>query len=404
MSWTTTDTNGTGRSGAIRAAAILLLALAAGGCNRDGDGIFPGDPGGGGPVLPSDFSVGAALHGVSVGGAGTVRTWGSNAFGQLGDGTTTTSSTPIAVAGITTAVEVEAGRDFTLVRLADGTLRAFGDNTHGQLGDGTTTASGTPVTVALTNVASFDLSGRAQTAIALKADGTAWTWGRNDLGQVGDGTSTDRSTPVEVLAGLGVAAVAAGEFHTLAVLDDGTVRAWGLNTSGQLGDGSTTTSNTPVTVTGISTAVAVACGSTFSLALLADGTVRAWGDNSSGALGDGTTTDSLVPVVVTGLSGIAKIDATSDSALALTTAGAVRTWGDGSAGQLGNGTNTPTQTSTVLVSGLTGAVVVDVDGGVSAVLLITDEGVRYAFGENASSVFGNGGTADSNVPVQVADF
>jgi alpha-tubulin suppressor-like RCC1 family protein len=158
-----------------------------------------------------------------------------------------------------------------------------------------------------------------------------------------------------------------------------------------------------VTVTGVATADAVACGSTFSLALLANGSVVAWGDNSFGQLGDGTTTDSTTPVVVTGLTGITKIDATSDTAVALASDGTVWTWGAGGSGQLGDGTSTPSQTTPVQVT-IVGETIVDIDCGDSAVLVITADGSRYAWGSNTTGVFGDGLTTSSNTPELVTNF
>ncbi len=133
---------------------------------------------------------------------------------------------------------------------------------------------------------------------ALVSDGTMKSWGYNSYGQLGDGSTTQRNTPVSVSGISTAVAITAGVFHTLALLSDGTVKAWGRNNYGQLGDGTTTSNGTPVSVSEISDAVAIAAGFEHTCALLSDGTVKAWGLNNYGQLGDGTTTDSSTPVSV----------------------------------------------------------------------------------------------------------
>jgi alpha-tubulin suppressor-like RCC1 family protein len=146
-------------------------------------------------------------------------------------------------------------------------------------------------------------------SLALKSDGTIWAWGENAIGQLGDGTTTERHTPVQVgTPPLGeVTAVAAGQGHNLALRSDGTVWAWGLNARGELGDGTTTDRLTPVQVQNLSGIKAIGAGDNHSLAVRSDGTVWAWGFNIRGQLGDGTTTDRHTPVQVQNLSGITAV-------------------------------------------------------------------------------------------------
>ncbi|MFP5318324.1 MAG: hypothetical protein ACLGI2_08515 [Acidimicrobiia bacterium] len=170
------------------------------------------------------------------------------------------------------------------------------------------------------------------------SQGSAWTWGWNAVGQLGDGTTTDRRTPVKVPDLSGVVAVSAGGYHTLALRGDGTVWAWGWNVVGQLGDGTTTDRPAPVKVPGLSGIVAVSAGGLHSLALGGDGTVWAWGLNAVGQLGDGTAAGRLRPVAVDGLRGVTAVSAGLYHSLALREDGSPWAWGWNAVGQLGDGT------------------------------------------------------------------
>jgi alpha-tubulin suppressor-like RCC1 family protein len=280
-----------------------------------------------------------SLHTLALQPDGTVRAWGYNGLGQLGNGTFFSSVTPVTVSGLSGVVAVAAGGYHSLALLADGTVRAWGYNNQGQLGDGSTTDRNAPVTVSGLSGVVAVAAGDSH-SLALLADGTVRAWGYNANGQLGDGTTTFRSTPVTVSGLSGVVAVAAGGDHSLALRADGTVRAWGRNLEGQLGDGSTTSRSTPVTVSGLSGVVAVEAGDYHSLALLADGTVRAWGYNFSGQLGDGSTTNRSPPVTVSGLSGVVAVVAGGYHSLAIRSDGTVRAWGNNDYGQLSDGSFT----------------------------------------------------------------
>ncbi|CAM4494770.1 RCC1 domain-containing protein [Corallococcus exiguus] len=285
------------------------------------------------------------------------------------------------------AATLASGYGFTLSLKQDGTVSAWGNNQYGQLGDGTTTNRTTPVKVQ-------DLSGVVAIAagrvhgLALKADGSLWVWGTNNSGQLGDGTYTSRLTPVR-LQGVGnVAAFDSTYEHTLVLKQDGTVWAWGYNKSGQLGDGTTVTDrNAPVQVQGLTGITAIAAGYHHSLALKQDGTVWAWGNNADGQLGDGTNTNRLVPVQVTGLSDIQAVSTSLFHSLALKRDGTVWAWGENFYGQLGDGTKQP-RTLPVKVLSLTG--VTSVSAGELHSLALKADGTLWSWGWNAYSQHGDG--------------
>jgi alpha-tubulin suppressor-like RCC1 family protein len=273
---------------------------------------------------------------------GTARCWGLGESGQRGDGSFGTFALdPVAVGGLTGAVSLATGYGHTCALLADATMRCWGENREGQLGNGSTADPGIAHPVAVSGIAGVTaFTTGAYHTCAVLGDGTLQCWGRNGDGELGDGTFTTRSIPRPVDGLTGVVAVSGGGGHTCAVLSDGTVRCWGDNTGGQLGNGTTVGSTTPVAVNGIAGAVNVSAGWRHTCALLADGTVRCWGQNQFGQLGDGTTTNRTTPVPVA-VTGAAAITAGWwHHSCALLGDGTVRCWGENAWGQLGNGTTT----------------------------------------------------------------
>jgi uncharacterized repeat protein (TIGR01451 family) len=267
---------------------------------------------GGGAFTNVENVAGGFSHSLAVRSDGTVWAWGNNSLGELGNGTTTISSTPVQVSGLSGVEAVGAGQFYSLAIKSDGTVWAWGWNIYGQLGNGTTTNSSTPVQVSgLTSVVA--ISAGEYHGLALESDGTVWAWGDNAFGELGNGTTTNSSTPVQVSGLPDVVAVAGGEYHSLALTSAGAVWAWGNDGNGQLGNGTEGTpgslafSSTPVQVIGLAGAVAVAAGNFHSLALKSDGTVWVWGSNAYGQLGNGTYTDSVVPIQVSGLSGVVAV-------------------------------------------------------------------------------------------------
>jgi C1A family cysteine protease len=211
-----------------------------------------------------------------------------------------TDACAVTVTGATASnfLTIAAGYRHTLAIKSDGSLWAWGSNDFGQLGDGTNTDRNAPVQVGTAKDWAAVSAGETHT-VALKADGSLWAWGSNDHGgQLGDGTDTNRNIPVRVGNAADWAAVSAGWGHTVALKTDGSLWAWGLNSSGQLGDDTDTNRNVPVRVGNAADWTAVLAGGYHNLALKADGSLWAWGYNGYGQLGDGTNTSKNIPVHV----------------------------------------------------------------------------------------------------------
>jgi alpha-tubulin suppressor-like RCC1 family protein len=283
---------------------------------------------------------------------GKVEGWGYNASGELGNGTTTETNVPVAAAsGLSEVAAISAGGYHSLVLLKNGTVRAFGLNAYGELGNESTTTSNVPVTVkGLSEVAAISAGGYH--SLALLKNGTVMAWGNNQYGQLGDGNTTNTTVPVKVTGLIEVAAIATNEWQSLALLKNGTVKAWGVNSLGELGDGNTTSSDVPVAVSNLAEVTAISAGGQFGLALLKNGKVEGWGYNASGELGNGTTTETNVPVAAaSGLSEVAAISAGGYHSLVLLKNGTVRAFGFNAYGELGN-ESTTTSNVPVTVKGL----------------------------------------------------
>jgi alpha-tubulin suppressor-like RCC1 family protein len=269
-----------------------------------------------------------------------------------------------------------SGGGHHLALKADGTLWGWGTNTNGQVGNGSTTDVTTPVQV-LTNVAS--VSARATRSLALKTDGTVWAWGQSVA-----------NAPTQVASLTSVRAIAQGSTHALALKQDGTVWAWGENGNGQLGNNSTSNSlTTSVQVHGLTGVTAIAAGVRFSTALLGGGetesSVWTWGLNTSGQLGDNGLTQRLVPVRAASLTGVASISTLDAAVLATTTDGVIWSWGESADGQTAQGRTTDVITPATILGLPRARVVV---GGTNNALAQDLDGHLWAWGDNTSSRLG----------------
>jgi alpha-tubulin suppressor-like RCC1 family protein len=298
-------------------------------------------------------------HSLGVANAGIAYAWGYNGNGQLGDGTTTSRLSPVTViGGITNWRQLSAGYRHSLGVTDAGIAYAWGYNTAGQLGDGGLYYdTPSPVTVigGITNWS--QLSAGSRHSLGLTSDGIAYAWGYNNAGQLGDGTTDHKSSPVTVLGGItNWSQLSAGYRHSLGVTDAGIAYAWGYNTYGQLGDGTTDHKSSPVTVVGgITNWSQLSGGRNHSLGLTSTGIAYAWGFNDRGQLGDeGLYSDTSSPVtVVGGITNWSQVSAGRYLSLGLTNTGIAYAWGYNGNGQLGDGTSTDTSSPVTVLGGIT---------------------------------------------------
>nr|WP_300150898.1 hypothetical protein [Propionicimonas sp.] len=390
-----------------------------------------------GPATSYTQTVGSAtttaglnLTQISAGGThacgisrGQLYCWGSSDNGALGLGTTTSTSTPTLVPGLSGKVvtDVSAGTDHTCA-VANGAAWCWGNGGSGRTGLNGTGNTSTPTAV---TAASGMLSGKTVTAITAGdqhscaiANSAAYCWGNNGNGRLGNSLTTNSSVPVAVttasgiLSGRTVTAISAGTSHTCAVAD-GLAFCWGLNTNGRLGDGSTTQRTVPVAVTTASglldgrTVTSVSAGASHSCAA-ADGLAFCWGLNTNGRLGDGSTTQRTAPVAVTTASGVLSgrtvtaVSAGASHSCAVAD-GLAFCWGLNDDGRLGDGTTTQ-RTAPVAVRAtgvLNGRTLTSISAG-STFSCATGNTPGSCWGRGSSSQLGNQASSSSSVPVDAA--
>ena len=349
-------------------------------------------------------------HTCVVTNSGGVKCWGSNLVGQLGNGATSNSSTPVQVSGLTSGITaISAGVFHTCALTTEGGVKCWGRNNFGQLGIGfTSDSSNLPVDVSLPSSGVASIGAGSHHTCAVRSTGGAVCWGMGGSGQLGNNGTTDSSTPVDVV-GLesGVAMISGGLWHTCAVTTSGGAMCWGQGTMGQLGTGLTgsagTSSKTPVTVNPnlLGSGVAsITAGHYHTCAVTTDGGAKCWGQGNDGQLGNGHTNNRGFPTDVSGLtSGVVSISANSNYTCAVTTSGRAKCWGL-NAGQFGNGSLT--NSSTPVDVGGVYLDAVQVSAGVRYTCAVTSNGSAWCWGQNNSGQLGDGTTAERHTPVNVS--
>lgn len=386
-----------------------------------------------GPAAAPEVAAGAS-HAVALRSDGSLCTWGNNAYGQLGDGTTLHRNMAAQVDDDGDWSAVAAGGSHTIALKADGTLWAWGYNTYGQLGDGTSVSKSIPAQIGTSSEWRQVAAGSAHT-LALKADGSLWAWGNNWNGQLGDGTTSYRYVPTRIGEETQWTAIAAGDSHSLALQADGSLWAWGRNTAGELGDGTTQSRSVPTRIGTDTDWAAVrgggyrtialkadgslwlwgnyttlparvgsdadwtgaAVGQNHQVALKADGSLWAWGTNLYGQLGDGTTATRSLPTRIGSETTWTAVAGGAAFSVALRADGSVWACGDNRYGQLGNG-----------VSGMRLAPGAPLPGewrsvsaGSNVSLGVREDGSLWAWGINNYGQLGDGTTQNRAAPVAV---
>ncbi|MDP1833337.1 MAG: hypothetical protein Q8L11_00185 [Candidatus Moranbacteria bacterium] len=362
---------------------------------------------------------------------GSAYCWGNNAYGRLGDNTTTTRLAPVQVHGVSDAgfladiVQISAGSTHTCALKADGTVYCWGDNGYGQLGDNSNVSKWFPVQVHgvadsgfLTGVSQI-FSGNFKTC-AVKTDGTAYCWGRNTNGMLGDNTQTNRYTPIQVHGVsnvgflTGVDNIVSGYYHTCAVKTDGTAYCWGNNSYGQLGNNAIVNRYTPVQVHGVDdvgflTEVnKIIDGQYHSCAIKTDGSMYCWGYGGNGQLGDNTNTDKHFPVQTHGVDNVGfftdaiEISAGAGNTCAVKTDGSVYCWGDNVYGQIGDNSRVnkwfPVQVHGVSNNGFL-AGITQISSGLFHACTIKNDDTTHCWGSNSNGQLGDGSSVSREVPV-----
>ncbi len=326
--------------------------------------------------------------------------WGDNHYGGLGDGTHVNRLRPVQVAGLGWGVRgIGVGSGFACALTSAGGVQCWGRNEHGQLGNRTTTDSATPVQVEGMAWGVVALRVSWANACVIMRDHSAHCWGENANGNLGDGTTIDRMTPVHVRGfPAGVTSISPGLDHSCATTPSGATKCWGGNRDGQLGDGTTIDSLVPVTVSHLTGSVQVVAGTSHSCARTSAGLVACWGLNDVGQLGDGTSTSHTTPVQVVRLRGVDSITTAGEHSCARTSAGAMKCWGSNWSGQLGDGT-TIDRPFPVSVIGMGRLVTSTSAGGFHTCALVNTVGKCWGYGYDGE--LGQGSRQSSAVPLTV---
>jgi alpha-tubulin suppressor-like RCC1 family protein len=334
---------------------------------------------------------------------GPALSWGNNLLGQLGTGNVITGTSPVTVVGgFTDWIYIEAGFQHSLAVRDNGTAWAWGSNGNGRLGDNTTIVRSSPVSIVGGFTDWTQVSAGFQHGLGLRSNGTAWSWGLNSNGQLGDNTTVTKSSPVSIVGGFtDWIQVSAGSTHNLGLRENGTAWAWGSNFAGKLGNNSTIQRSSPVLVAGGFTDwTQVSGGSRSSGGVRSDGTAWAWGDGGYGNLGNNLPGNVSSPVlVVGGFTDWVQVSVGDRHMLGLRANGTAWAWGFGSQGRLGDNTTVNKSSPVSVVGGFTDWIRVSGSSNHSSAVRL--DGTAWTWGVNSSGQLGDNTTVNKSSPVSI---
>jgi len=333
-----------------------------------------------------------------------IYAWGFPTSGRLGDNTTVSKSSPVLVAGGFNDWQAVSGTGSHALGIrSNGIAWAWGAGTSGELGDNTTVDKSSPVSVVGGFTDWCQVSGGGVHSLGIRTNGTAWGWGANTFGNIGDNTGGGKSSPVSVVGGFtDWCQVSAGNAHSLGVRTNGTAWGWGCNTGGgQLGDNTTATKSSPVSVVGGFTDWCQVSASVHSLGVRQNGTAWAWGDGACGRLGDCTTVAKSSPVlVVGGFTDWCQVSAARCHSLGVRQNGTAWAWGLGTDGRLGDNTVAAKSSPVSVVGGFTNWC--QVATGCTHSIGVRQNGTVWSWGDNTFGQLGHGTLVARSSPVSVA--
>ncbi|HEV8364085.1 MAG TPA: protein kinase [Gemmatimonadaceae bacterium] len=344
-------------------------------------------------------SAGSA-HSCVLSANGKAQCWGSNASGQLGDGSLDVRVTPAPVAGDFSFAHLAAGDGYTCGVTSGGEALCWGDNDEGQLGDGTVSMRTAPVRVSGGHSFRIVRSGRSH-ACGLTRAGAVVCWGSNRDGQLGDGSRTSRTSPVRVALPGSAAQLAAGGSHSCALLNEGSAYCWGGNAFGQLGDSTKVSRLEPVRVATSQVFVSIGSGRDHTCAVTPDNHAYCWGRNSAGQVGATPSEAVVIPQLVETNARFVTIAAGLSHTCARTEGGAAYCWGRNNYGQLGDGTTT-SRNRPVAVQGA--GSLAAIFAGASHTCGVNGGRETFCWGYNVDGQLGSGGRENSAVPIKIQDI
>lgn len=298
---------------------------------------------------------------------------------------------------------VTGGGSYTCVIHSPGTLKCWGENTYGQLGDGTTTARTSPTAVSASELFKKVFTGGGPSTCGQTTSDKIMCWGWGAGGQLGNGSTAQQLSPVFVEGGAVYPIVDTGGGHNCAINASSKLRCWGMNSEGQIGDNSTTSRSSPVNVDNAVNYQAVGLGFDHSCAITTGGVLKCWGKNNYGQLGDNSTTNSSVPKVIDAGVSYKHVAGGSRNTCGITTTGILKCWGDNSYGQLGIGSFAASLVPVVVDSGVSYAYVDTAFRFGYSACAITTAGILKCWGNNSSRMVGDGGTVNRTTPVVIDD-